>query len=909
MYRHYLPGALLLTLLLLTPSCSSVITGNGNQQGSINPANELKPGTIVAKAKLQAPQANAFTLRFTMPIPPSTFPRQDGKQPFVVVDGDGALVAAQTIGVTRYADNDTGYDVVELIARAHRPAGKNPGENVYYSVMFSPFDAALPAAGNTARAVLLSAPGLSSALRQDILQNAASITLRAHDVFGNEYTARPLADDAQFKITKRGAVSTEVRTVTSLLPDPSRPLCKNQPGPGCALEHMMMVHAYFRVNAGDDALLVDFRFSNGNSNRDGSSVQDNPVGKYFFDQLELLMPKQWTAQQDVEDLYFGDLDTSNVDYNRVPIVRRINEVRPGDPAGTLHMMHIYAQFNRRLALSKTDALATTAARALLEDEGWGAVAAGSGDDGREFWSWWNRDTARYFPQRQVLPNLSHVGDDTMRHQLLEIGEPGDAQEMSLNLLKDVLQTGRKETGFEVLSTPQLGWAHPFGIADGLEPGGTQLVYYEGVTTAASALHLGYLRLKVLHRMNTERQHNVVFNANGEPITHDEWLFGTAPSQYQRINMFAITQADTNPNPYGYDTVNLFQLNYVMNTGVYPYYHNGNPNGISRDADGNGVNDYDQYPLDYFPSTNYRGFQPHWSSHWMRYVRFPMALVWLGNDSLAKDDLFMQTEIGHISYTPYTLSGGYVSGVSMRADLNEVAGSPNRAFSFDRVRGWTLFLGSAYYSMADLNWRHQAKQSWFDLFPDMLESGQCECPSGLSCTGLIQRTDSSQLVWKAPPICDPPNGVPCPPPYIGALSFQNSIVANGIQALNSSVYRGFNASRVTQLSTIVRKLSYALMSETIWPASASGPWSNLAIAAPNGTPFCDGTVPPGGIGGFQDHYYTFNTFALGLQNSGDNFFLTKASSMLGGPVRTQLEASGTLDIGMKAALLAEAQASN
>src|SRR5690349_5395596 len=43
-------------------------------------------GQEVGRLELGAPSESMFVLRGTLPVPPSTFPRADGKQPFGVVD-------------------------------------------------------------------------------------------------------------------------------------------------------------------------------------------------------------------------------------------------------------------------------------------------------------------------------------------------------------------------------------------------------------------------------------------------------------------------------------------------------------------------------------------------------------------------------------------------------------------------------------------------------------------------------------------------------------------------------------------------------------------------------------------------------------------------------------------------------
>src|SRR5262245_911957 len=60
-------------------------------------------GDTVAVLELAAPSSTEFILRGTIPVPPHTYPRADGKTPFGVKSFGGQFVLAQCEQVSSYA--------------------------------------------------------------------------------------------------------------------------------------------------------------------------------------------------------------------------------------------------------------------------------------------------------------------------------------------------------------------------------------------------------------------------------------------------------------------------------------------------------------------------------------------------------------------------------------------------------------------------------------------------------------------------------------------------------------------------------------------------------------------------------------------------------------------------------------
>ncbi|MEQ1867621.1 MAG: hypothetical protein ABL996_23595, partial [Micropepsaceae bacterium] len=71
-------------------------------------------------------------------VPPNTYPRGDGKNPFVVLNWDGTPLTTQTEIVSRYAAPSEGADVVEVTARVERDPGLAAGTKMHYEVRYAP---------------------------------------------------------------------------------------------------------------------------------------------------------------------------------------------------------------------------------------------------------------------------------------------------------------------------------------------------------------------------------------------------------------------------------------------------------------------------------------------------------------------------------------------------------------------------------------------------------------------------------------------------------------------------------------------------------------------------------------------------------------------------------------------------
>ena len=375
---------------------------------------------VVARVEVEDPDLEEFVLRATVPIPPEVYPRDDGMIPFGVRDSSGKIVPTQVEIVSRYADPAQGADVVEILARVRRPDGLAAGSPVTYDVVDRvqpPQEfVATPLIGN-----VFGKPGV--------------LFLAARDVFGNIYYLDLVAGSASSTILRHGPTALQLRTygeMTPLVENPS------------ALARLLGVHAYITAYAGENALSIDLRLHNGSIGAD--PAQPTPLGKVYFDAIYLGVPKGAVLQQSFDDPFFG----STLDLGSTTLFELVGP----NSDGTLHMMPPQAQFHRRLVVGPSGE--KERARSILEERGLGFARAGTNGVGQPLHSWFNAETARYFPQHSRLPHLDHLGPASIRSDhAAELAE-----------LAGLVESGSPSPSEFPVVCGALGWAHPYLVKDG-----------------------------------------------------------------------------------------------------------------------------------------------------------------------------------------------------------------------------------------------------------------------------------------------------------------------------------------------------------------------------------------------------------------------------------------------------------
>lgn len=485
------------------------------------------PPSVVARLAVGAPSAREFVLRGTIPVPRGTFPRADGRSPFRIRDVDGTLAPTQTEVVSRYADEASGADVIEVLARVQKPIDPPPGAMLHYDVVASPHD-----------------PGefVRNDQIDEVLQASSPLRLTARDVFGNRYTAELTGGNSSVGSLRDGVACQEWRTLASFLPD------NPHPGPHGTLPHLMSVHAFFRIWTGEPVVSLDLVIHNGVDGHDPSTNRDDPVGTIYFDSIDLWLPGGWVARQDHPDSFTGD-PTEHPNYTRVPLVKPLED-------GKLHVMPIQCQTLRRIALSPS----ADVERAVdyVRDANLGFARRGINGQGQELYSWWNPVTPGFFPQKHVLPRLDYVSAASIITEL-----DGDYAVKAY-----ALRSGTA-TGYPILS-PALGWAHPWGIEDGGMAGGDEIYLYEGLRTLEVASQKGYRTLAMRLRMLTDRQPVALYDEDGRPADYTRWTVQGQSGTWLPIWCFLrplLWAAD----PFGFTSAPTFQVDAVTAQGRKPDY--------------------------------------------------------------------------------------------------------------------------------------------------------------------------------------------------------------------------------------------------------------------------------------------------------------------------------------------------
>lgn len=747
---------------------------------------DVEPGDIVGKFEVVAGEVEHFPLHGTLPVPKDTFPRTDGKNPFTIVDSSRNVYPTQTEIVSHYANEADGADVVELISRVSLPEGTEPGDRVQYSIMYSP---------------LAAGPSNVTDDVNTFFATPEALTLRTRDCFNHEYTANLLADlssnDAE--TLKSGALCEQFKTYENL--EPITPV----EGGNATLPHLMGVHAYVTRWAQDDFISLDLRIHNGHSGLDPNDTADDPLGTVYFKSLELRLPVGWSIAHAFENPYVGTPYVQG-GWKTYPIVAPIT-------GGKLHVMRAQAQFERRLVIYKDGY--ETAARSLVEEQGLAFCRKGTNAGGDPFYSWWNPWTSRYFPQNITLPDLSYLGAETIRTR--------DTNRLNSYYAQMHDGVGAQEP---IVSDNQ-GWGHPYGVAYGGVHGGTGIWQYDGVMVAFAASLDGYRQAQLLHRMKTERQPTCIYNADGKPTEHDQWIVQGSNGPYMPAWMFmrpVLTSAD----PFGFLSTPSFQRDYVDAAGLKAPYEDDHMHYSAIDLE-----------------------------HIIRYTRAPKVLTWLGNDALSKDDLRMQAELYNFSYNvlPQTNAGEAI-GTGMLHDMNYVAEHPGWGLKYGRSEGWGLDLMTAYYAVASSEWRAD-HIDWFEANIDMLEAGQSTCDGTITASSMGHMFSGQ---------------------YRNRQSIEACIVENAMWSMARTVFEGADEDRRAQTDSVLRSAIYGMVSAPVWDDARGGPWSLIAMGPydVDQPPFC-GQVMNDGVSTGPDLSQIWSNFAYGSWLSNDPLFVQKGTS--------------------------------
>ena len=760
-----------------------------------NPTVTIERGsaaTWVANVAMGAPRVRDFVLRATIPVPRGTYPRSDNLIPLAVEDFDGTLVPTQIDVVSWYPGHPLDADVVEVIAKVHRPPNTPAGGRLTYRVFHAPHNPGVTIVSNAV---------------ESLLNTANALQIRARDAFGNAYVAglnRSTVGGA--RTTKNGSLLREL-----VFHDIMRSVGSNPGPPNGTLPRLFGVHSYLTRLSGEECLLLDLRVHNGTSGLDPQDPIDDPQDRLYYDAIEILVPQGWKVLHQIDDPQIGTSYTQGTT-KVFPIVGARSD-------GKMHVMPIQGQFVRRLAIVRNGT--ELRARSLLRRENMAFCQRGVNDQGAELWSWWNAATTGFFPQKHRIPSMSHKGPFSMRHKL----------RTDLQAAEAVMRSG-SSTGTYPFFSNRLGYAHPWGVQHGGMASGTEIFLYDGIVTAASASQEGYLLAELVHRMYTDRHPVALFNKDGRPTRMHQWV--RRNGQGEDYLPFTFYQRVTSHNdPMGFDRAPTYQVAHAAAAGLSPGYE---------------ANLLNHKPIDL--------------QHNIRYLRSPMVLIWLGNDTMSKDAIRLNAEVGRMSYQYLPNSAnGYIQSGSMLGDMNFVGSNPGVGFGVGRGEGWITFAMAAAYATSGENWRNRARP-WFNHFVNLLSAGQSDC------TGFFQSQTSNHW-WDGT--------------HRARQSIEQAILENALYSVRNTVYGDQHPAYRGRIDTTLVRATVGMISAPAWKGGGQhrGPWSVLATGpVPFGPPYC-ANLPAGGTLNGADHFQTWSSFAYGYELTGSQAFLDRALEMANG----------------------------
>ena len=788
--------------LLLVAACS----GGGEAGGPAgaptppdlgeNMTVDFEEGDTVARFELAAPSVASFVFRATLPVPRGFLVDGQVVSPLFLRNGDGVSVPAQVEVVSRYANPADGADVVEVLARVARPAGASPGDRIVYEAVWRPH-----------------APGAHS-LSDDVVDlvtplvgEERTLVLRTTDVFGHRYEADLLkdlraGDPLELRTCRDGRYARQVRTHENL--EPVVPVG----GATGTLPHLMGVHTYLTTWSDADFVSIDLRLHNGHDGGDPSTDADDPMGKLYFEELELVVPDGWTLHQAFDDPTLGAtyLDGGS----------RVTELIAPTGDGSMHVFPLQQLMHRRLVLCRPGAEAE--ALATLREENLG-FCRDEDIDGRRLLSWWNPGTARYFAQSLPLPRLDSWKSAADARTWL------DGQFVAA---RDALEGGG--TGPFPIDYPNLGWAHPWGLPYGGFHGGTEIFFWDGVRTAWAASTEGYRRFQIKHRMYTERHRTALYDRHGDEYQLEDWLVEGAGETYLMTWMW-LTPYLPMADVHGFTQAPTFQVEAVEAQGRVPAYED-----------------------------DLLAFDPVDLEHLTRVTTQAKALVWLGNDALAKDDLRLQAELARGSYSLYPQDeNGAAIATGQRRDRDHIDEYPNTGYDTNRAEGWIVDAAAAYYRLAEPAWRDEARY-WFEDLLVTMERGQS------SCTGALMSK---------------PNWTYFGGQYRIIQSISECILQNGIYGMRASVYEGRDAAITGRIDDVLRSSCETMASSLTWNPVDQCPYMSVAVGPHDLTlpGYCGNTPPDGTFG--KDAYQSWNMLTIGYRLTGGQNFLNRAAMMAGG----------------------------
>ncbi len=820
-FPRKLRSASLLTWTLLALAACTGPQGDGQggstSDGQNGGGDDVKEGDLVAVLQCEAPAVSSFLLHGTVPLPRGVWdPRQSTKTPLRVVDENQRTYITQCEPVSLYPSPTDGVAVAEVTAHVQVPAGTSVGTPLSFPVAWMPFDEGTMTIQEDVR---------------DLLGTPGSLRLVTHDVFGHTYETdlfeAVIDDQTPDHKTRTGQVVNGYRTHGVMLPT------SPEGGSQGTLPHMMGVHAYVTTYHKQGFFSLDLHVHNGMDGLDKTTGDDDALLEVYFDQLDLVLPEQWQARTFQSSPSEG-MPTIASDGRHLPLIAAQSD-------GSLHFMPRQSRFVRRLVVFRDQD--RDAALAHLNHQTLGFCTEGTRADGTPLWSWWNPATARFLGQAKRLPDLSFLGLDNLRSQLVTEYTNRSAQVAS------------GSSANYPLSSPALGWAQPWGVAYGGMTGGDEINIFDGLRTTATACQAGYALSLLTARCYMDRQPTALFDLQGRPTQVEDILVQTGSGEPYANGTFYITPSSS-ADPYGFNDAPTYQTTAVKAAGLEPAY-----------------------------ADNLDSWMPIDVQHYIRYTRNLKTLSFVGNDPLAKDQLIAAAEIFRLGFHEYRNSAnGYTQGTGLRTKMDYVVSYPGQGVDFQRSEGWGTDVGVCAYALGDAELRTRL-YPWFERIAQTVRAGQSTCTGNIMAT-YIGKT----LGGKA---------------YIRMVG-HSSYGDNALQGMRNSVFEGRDDSLTEQLEQMIVGNAYAQVSTGFWDNDNDQPYAYVGVGEVGQLGEYCHNIPEWAQSSYSKQSY-YSSLAYAYEYTQDPLFLFRAAQMLGGGnLLSLLQAQGEYQLELSAGMLAMLQ---
>jgi len=632
-----------------------------------------------------------------------------------------------------------------------------------------------------------------------------------------------LENDAGTRIHRWGSLVKTVRSYDVML------VTDDVTPQGDAFPHFLGVHAYVTTMIGDPSVGLDLRFNNGPDDfydqflpqlQHTPEVEDDILGRLYFDRIDLYLLNDpndsitttWNMRQQSEDLYSHLATDPPVSmaslggsmYDVYPIVKPVND------GLKRHIIDNLGRFHRRLVVFPDGQAAADAAERRLRDNGLAFVNAGtrSSTNPSPLWSWFEPSTARYFPQKALLPDINYSS----------YSYGGVAGKRALNLaLTDAYENLRDAVADPAITPSKpddqlvagLGWANPMGGPDGGGTSGNGIVALEGWRTLGAQSLDGWRRLMLRYRLLGDRQDNSVYDTDGEPSKVEKWLTTSSgacsfcPDDTWRTAKHTLGKNVVAGSNFAID-YNFVDTSLPPNAGVTAPDYATELVGLD------------------FGQSGQDGYKPIDDSHLCRISANCMALVWIGNDSVAKDDLRMLAEMGRLAHSRYPhqkFDGtappnewSFEGGKLYELD-RWVAYHPGFGFKATRAEGWVLQVVAGGFSVSSMTER-LAFSDWFDSWLDVAELGMLE---GVDVAGVEVgsfEAENHNKFYGSTPVFPEPRA---------RQVWEEMILDTGLRSVRKSYL--LDVSMAAQLLDENQLKSYqGLITEVTWPSTRSSPWA-------------------------------------------------------------------------------------